>query len=777
MGDDDQGQLRDLLRVVVDSSPDWIFVKDLEHRFLLVNEAFARAQKLAPEQMIGRRDTEFWSHELCEGDSAKSLRGFHHDDRDAFEGKPIRNPNDPATDADGTLRIFDTFKAPLRDPQGRVYGVLGFSRDVTELRRAESELRDSEERFRVFEQAAVGVALIDTSTGRFVRVNRKYAEILGYPRDAFSELDFMQITHPEDLAEDLASMERLRRGELRDFALEKRLLRSDGTLVWVALTVSATWQVGGTPTQHIAVIVDIGARRAAEQKSQQDRAGLESTLAALPDLMFDVDDAGRIYDFRAPDPQMLAVPPEMFLGRTLAEVLPPEAVANIDRAIAEAVTQRRSMGHRYSLEIGGSERWFELSIARKNVDAERPRLIAIARDITDRILAEQQRRSLETQLRQSQKMEAVGTLAGGIAHDFNNILTIIGLNLDAARDEMPQNHQASYAFEQIAKAAERATQLVRQILAFSRKQATRRVEIAPEDLVIDAIQLLRATLPAGVELTVSVASVPGIYGDPTQLQQVLINLGTNAWQAMERGVGTIGFTLQTVTIESGHPTLPPAEYVRIRIEDNGAGMAPATLERVFEPFFTTKEPGRGTGLGLSVAHSIVDDHDGALAITSELGRGTTCDVFLPTAAQPATQAPNGSLPSLATATHGLRVLYVDDEVALLRPTLRLLESLGYVATGLSHPRVALEAVRNDPRAFDIVMTDFRMPDLSGIDLAQEIVAIRSDLPIVLVTGFASCTEQQLRVSGIRHVLDKPFDRATLGEVLRSCSVEREPTKE
>ena len=623
-----------------------------------------------------------------------------------------------------------------------------------------------EARFRVlFEQAAVGVALIETATGRFVRVNRKYTEIIGYSQEAMTALDFMQITHPEDLAPDLAAMEQLKRGERREFALEKRLIHKDGTPIWVALTVSPMWAPGEAPTLHIAIVQDISQRKAAEERGRQARDALESTLAALPDLLFDIDDEGRIYDFRAPVLERLAVPPEVFLHHTLAEVLPPEVAAVVQGAIDEALVRGRSTGRSYRLDLRGEEKWFEISIARKRVDTGRPRFIAIARDITERVLAERQQRSLEAQLRQSQKMEAVGTLAGGIAHDFNNLLTVIKLSVEGARSEISPDHPAAVSLHAIAHVAQRAENLVRQILTFGRTRSASRTAIVVNEALLEATSLLRATLPAGIRLVVALPEgLPlNVSADPTQLQQVLINLGTNAWQAITRGVGTITFGARRVRIEGAHLGLADGDYVALRVSDDGEGMAPETLERIFEPFFTTKGPGKGSGLGLSVVHGIVQSHGGAITATSTPGAGTTFDVYL--AAAEAVPAPSVSAPKPATRSAGGAIIYVDDELALMRPVLMLLGQLGYQATGFANPRDALAAVRADPLAVDLVLTDLNMPELSGIDLARELRAIRADLPIILVSGFAPLPDEQLADHGIQHRLTKPFEAETLAAVL------------
>ncbi len=636
--------------------------------------------------------------------------------------------------------------------------------DPTELREVARSLRESESRFRVlFEQAAVGVGLLETATGRFVRVNHKYVEMIGYSEREMLGLDFMTITCPDDLAPDLALMERLKRGEIREFSMEKRLVRKDGTLLWVELNVSPMWGVGEEPTQHIAVVVDVTHRKAAEEKAAIARAELESTLAALPDLLFDVDDEGRLYDYRARHDSLLAVPPAAFMGRTIAEVLPPDAASVILGAIKEAVANGRSSGAQYQLPVGGVPRWFETSMARKTVQSGRPRVIAIARDITERVDAERKRRDLEAQLRQAQKMEAIGTLAGGIAHDFNNLLTGIGLSVAVARRDLPADHRAAQSLRAMDTIVSRAEKLVQQILAFSRKQPVSRSILTMNDAVVEATDLLRATLPAGVVLETNVApDAPRVDADPTQLQQVLVNLGTNAWQSFEGRTGTIRFEASRVVTQPGHPSLAAGEWARFRVRDDGVGMSPETLERIYEPFFTTKGPGDGSGLGLSVVHGIVEEHGGVILVESAPGRGTTFDVYLAAVNAPTTEPPRAQP---VVRGDGARILYVDDETMILSPITSILEDLGYRPSACSDPREALERIRSDPGGLDILITDLNMPQLSGIDLARAVHELLPDLPIVLVSGFAPQADEQLESVGIRRRLSKPFETSELSEVL------------
>ena len=638
--------------------------------------------------------------------------------------------------------------------------------DGVPSRDLERRLRDSEHRFRaLFEQAAVGVAMLDSATGAFLRVNRKYVEIIGYSAEQMRGLDFMSITYPEDLAEDLAAMERLRRGEIREFALEKRLLRADGTPIWVALAVSALWAPGEPPSEHVAVVQDISARKAAERRGEQARAELESTLAALPDLMFDLDDEGRIHDFRAPHPELLAAPPEVFLGRTMREVVPADVADIVERTLAEALIRGHASGARYRLEIGGVTRWFELSAARKHVDSGRPRVIAIVRDITEREVAEERRRSLEIQLRQAQKMEALGTLAGGIAHDVNNLLTVIGLSLETIRRDLAPPQQDSAPLRALDTVLARATKLVQRILAFGRKAPVSRTIVPANEAMLEATNLLRSTLPAGIALEIKLADDDlRVDADPTQLHQVLINLGTNAWQAIDRGTGTIGFELSRETIGAGHPALAPGAYARFRVRDDGSGMTADVRARIFEPFFTTKGDGQGSGLGLAVVHGIVEEHHGLITVASRPGAGTTIDVYLGAATADVAAA---SPAPITIRGPGAMVIYVDDEPLIVHAVVSALELLGHRARGFTRASAALAAIRAEPSAVDVVITDLSMPEMSGVELAHTITALGVDLPIVLVSGYAPQADEELTRAGIRHWLPKPFDIATLSELVRS----------
>lgn len=388
------------------------------------------------------------------------------------------------------------------------------------------------------------------------------------------------------------------------------------------------------------------------------------------------------------------------------------------------------------------------------------RVAGLAADTTDR-------RQLEDVVRQAQKMEAVGTLAGGIAHDFNNILAAIVGYCELMRLELRPGQPALESVQQIRTACDRAKGLIQQILAFSRPEAYSRKVTSLQTITAESIGLLRATLPAGVELHRSVAEdTPPVLADANQIHQVLVNLCTNAWHAMEAEQGRIELDLRRVVLTPQQaaqlPGLRSGVFARLSVSDSGRGMEEEVMRRIFEPFFTTKPPGKGTGLGLSVVHGIMRNHDGAISVESRRGVGTTFHLYFPGV---------GSLPDLSAPPRvtepatgrGQRILYLDDEEVLVTLATRILTRLGYAVSGFTSATEAVEAFRGAPRSFDVVVTDMNMPGASGLQVADSLLKIRPDIPVVLSSGYLT-DEIQLHAQriGIRKVLYKPNTMVELG---------------
>jgi CheY-like chemotaxis protein len=367
-------------------------------------------------------------------------------------------------------------------------------------------------------------------------------------------------------------------------------------------------------------------------------------------------------------------------------------------------------------------------------------------------------------------MEAIGQLSGGIAHDFNNILAAIIGNVQLALEDIEPSHAAVENLEEIAKSARRAKNLVQQILTFARQNPAERRLIAPSAIAEDSVRLLRATIPAGVELALRYADdVPDVLADPTQLEQVIVNLCTNAWHALEGEKGRIDVQLKSVVLNDATAralSCPRSgQHAQISVRDTGKGMDGATVQRIFEPFFTTKTPDRGTGLGLSVVHGIVKSHEGAISVKSALHSGTTFDVYLPSAA--AHQGRYSTVIPRLERGHGEEVLYLDDDPALVRVTRRTLERLGYHVTTCTTAALALEMFLSNPRRFALVITDLNMPEFSGIELAAQLLKVRADVPIILTSGYITEDVKAAALeTGIRTVVHKPNTAEELSQAIR-----------
>jgi PAS domain S-box-containing protein len=425
----------------------------------------------------------------------------------------------------------------------------------------------------------------------------------------------------------------------------------------------------------------------------------------------------------------------------------------------------------------GSWKWVlsrGMVIAR-DADGRPLRMVGTHTDITELKQAEAQQRALETQLRESQKMEAIGTLAGGVAHDFNNLLAAILGNLALAREDVGPDHAAQESLAEIHRAAIRARQLVQQILAFSRRQ-TQELQRQPlKPLVNEALRLMRSLLPAGVRLNARLATSPlPVLADATQVQQVLMNLCTNAWQALDQRPGDITVGLDEVELDAaqalrlGH--LPPGAYALLSVADNGPGMDEATQQRVFEPFFTTKAPGSGTGLGLSVVHGIVKAHQGAITLHSTPGEGTRFDVYLPLASGaadaevPAPAAPPPAVP----APPGRHIVYVDDYEALVFLAGRLLRKQGYRVSTFLSGEEALAWFRVSREPVDLCVTDHNMPGMSGVELAQAVHALRPGLRIAIVSGHVNeALLDAAAAAGVSDVLGKQDSMDALADAVRA----------
>ena len=425
------------------------------------------------------------------------------------------------------------------------------------------------------------------------------------------------------------------------------------------------------------------------------------------------------------------------------------------------MTEKSIRFENYSQEL---DKYFEVLA----YSPQKGQFATVFTDITDRKLAEEERERLEEQLRQSHKMEAIGTLAGGIAHDFNNMLGIILGNTQLAIDDVPEWNSARLNLEEIEIASLRAKDVVRQLLSFARKTDQRRKPVKINPIVTDVLKLIRSSIPTSIVIRSNIPKESQIiFADPTQINQVMLNLCTNADQAMEEDGGILEISLDSMTLDESTAQsykLSPGRYVKLTVNDTGHGIDPKFKDRIFDPYFTTRDFGKGSGMGLAMVHGIVINHDGAITVESEIGKGTTFNIFFPIVSrEPVPEITiNEDLP-----TGKERILFVDDEESIVKMGRQRLERLGYKVASTTSPIEALDLFRSKPDQFDLVITDLTMPKMTGDKLVKEILNIRPEMPIIICTGFSKKMDgEKAREIGASGYLEKPHEKSDLARMVR-----------
>ena len=565
-------------------------------------------------------------------------------------------------------------------------------------------------------------------------------------------------------------------------------------------------QTSGPPlSQFLCAVIDQGpllAERQAlqhsaetlQQRNEQIRASekrLEAVINSALDAIICVDQHQRITVFNPTAAALFQCSASDALGSTLDRFLPDAAQA---LAFAQLTTQAL-LGEMTALTASGKELAVEVSVSFER-HADGKTTTVFARDLTGRKKAEAHRNELEAQLRESHKMQAVGTMAGGIAHDFNNILGAILGNVELAKADCAAGSPVLESLLEIDKAGRRARDLVRQILTFSRNEPPQRSAVSLAEVVHDTERLLRVTLPPAIELHMQLqAGLPPVLADATQVEQALLNLCTNAVHAIGTERGSIHVEAATVQPDqrlTERLGLAPIDYVALTVRDTGPGMDAATLERIFEPFFTTKPVGQGTGLGLAVVHGVMRTHEGGVDVQSAPGQGSRFTLYFPVAtgatagAQPspaaqavplaaATSAPEPAEPSGGAPGKKHHVMYVDDDQALVFLVQRLLRRRGYEVSGYTDPHEATAALRAAPQAYDLLVTDYNMPGFCGVDLVREARLIRPDLPVALASGYVTAEiEQAALAEGAQALIHKPNDVEELCATVQRLIVGHDP---
>lgn len=522
--------------------------------------------------------------------------------------------------------------------------------------------------------------------------------------------------------------------------------------------ICAVIDQGPLLAQRLALQLSTQKLQERNEQLLQSQTRLAAIINSTLDAILCVDKSHQIIVFNPTAATLFRCPAAQALGQPLVNFLP-DAIHALSYS---DITSHAQLGEMTGLTSQGESVPLEVSLSfERHEDGDI--ITLFIHDLTARKKMETHRTALESQLRESQKMQAIGTMAGGIAHDFNNIISAILGNVALARLDVPHEGPVQTSLNEIDHAGRRARDLVRQILTFSRNEPPHRVPLQLADVVHETLRLVKVTLPPHVSLQTSIdATAPPVLADATQIEQALLNLCTNAIHAMTEQNGILrvelSFNMRTTDDSMERRSGLRSQHVKLTVSDTGCGMSDATQQRIFEPFFTTKPVGQGTGLGLSVVHGIMRAHVGSVRVKSTLGQGSVFKLYFPvtdTEIEPVNLSPTDSTLSLGA---GQRIIYVDDDEALVFLVKRLLMRKGYQVVTFTDPRQALAMLQNDPHCCDLLVTDYNMPGYSGVDLLRNIKTILPTLPVALASGYVTPEiERDALAAGARALIHKPND--------------------
>jgi PAS domain S-box-containing protein len=746
------------LETLIDAMPYQVLYKDTQLRYLGCNKAFERATEFDKNQIIGRTVYEIRPGELADLHHRADLQLLADSDGNGMVYDEIQEG------ADGAREYSQINKAVFRNQDGTIGGIICASVDITGLKRAEQAMRDSEERLSLALSASqMGVWEWNVKTGN-IFWSPECHEIFGV-KDFSGKFDhFTNLIYYEDLPDV--------RGKITQ-AIETsaiyqdqfRIVKSGGDVRWVSVLGQAVCGELSSPQRLIGVIQDITERKAVETAIKESEAKFRSYIENSPLAVLVANREGRILDFNRAALNLFQFDAGTLAEMNLSSIHPEEDRDIFIQDFARLLDKGHVEVERRIRRADGQILWVALQV----VMISHQLSLGYWQDITTRKEAEAERNIIEKQLRQAQKMEALGTLAGGIAHDFNNMLGIIMGYTEMAKWEVGNGSPVVGKLEEVLKASNRAKELVKQILAFSRRSEQQKIQLQIGTIIKEAMKILRPSLPSTIEIRTDVRSKSTVLADPTQMHQVLMNLCTNAAHAMQDKGGVLEVKLADTELgperAASSEGLEPGRYVELSVKDSGHGIDPSIIDLIFDPFFTTKGLGEGTGLGLAVVHGIVKSCAGAIDVRSTPGEGTTFTVLFPVVeadCRTVTVETANSLP------HGHeRVLVVDDEPVFAELVQQMLIRLGYDAVFRTAGEEGLEAFRRQPaeKAFDLIITDVTMPHFTGLDLAREVSSLQLNVPLILMTGFSRKADaKELDGLGIHGFLMKPV---TIGELART----------
>lgn len=646
------------------------------------------------------------------------------------------------------------------------------AKTIIELKKTQEYLHDAVLRKNEAVKASnVGIWDWDLVTNK-VEFSIEWKKQIGYEDHEIGD-DFKEWedrVHPDDLGSTLEIVQRSIAEGRQDHHVEFRFRHKDGSYRWILTQGSVFQDDSGNPVKMVGSHVDITERKKVEEALRESQERLKRAFENIPDVVVIYDTNLTIRYINKAVTQITGRQESEFIGKREEEIWPAEIYNSYMPTLLKAFKTGITQSIETVLEIpSGASSYLKITcVPVLDQKGKVKEILGITQDLTERKKSEADRLKLEATLRQSQKMESIGTLAGGIAHDFNNILSsIIGFT-ELALDEVEEDTSVADSLQEVYAAGQRAKELVSQILAFARQSDEALKPIQVGLIIEEVLKFIRSSIPTTIEIKKNIDSVSLIMGNETQIYQVLMNLCTNAAHAMEDRNGVLMVGLRDVTVDKAAKwkkiDLTCGEYLELMVSDTGVGIAPEIVDSVFDPYFTTKGPGEGTGLGLAMVHGVVESYGGKISVASTAGKGTIFTLYLPVTGKhgehrlyKTTEFPTGSE----------RILFVDDEFSIAKIGSRIVESLGYSVTIRTNSVEALALFGTKPYDYDLVITDMTMPNMTGDKLAGEMMKIRPDIPVILCTGYSkNLSDESAREIGIKAVAYKPIVKADLAKLVR-----------
>jgi PAS domain S-box-containing protein len=653
--------------------------------------------------------------------------------------------------------------------------------EIKERKRVEEVIRTSEARQSLILGSLPMAFYIAQPFGDYggTWVSEQIFRIAGYVPERFNEDIHLwaKRLHPEDRDQTLAVFDSLQKKNV--IRVEYRWQRADGKYIWIEDNAVLVRDESGKPKEIIGTWLDITERKEILDALRKSEAKYRLIAENVSDVIFTAD-LNYNYTYISPSVKtQRGYSPDDFMKHRIGDTLTPASAKIIRETIKEEleIENKKSNGksgpRKMELEAytkDGAIIWVEVVLSFTYDQNNNPTgILGVTRDITERKKAEEEKEALKKQLLQTQKMEALGTLAGGIAHDFNNILSIIFGYVDLAIMDINIPDRLQVHLDEVGKAARRAKDLITQILTLSRRKEQEKKPLRLSIIVKETLKLLQSTIPASIEIRHSIDSQETVIADSTQVHQIIMNLCTNAYHAMRNTSGILAVSLKDMEISDEDFLtdlgILPGKYIRLEISDTGGGMDDETKEKIFDPYFTTKEIGEGTGLGLSVVHGIVSSHSGYIKVYSELSIGTTFHVYLPAVGGSA--FPSGTVEKKEPVKGGKeRIMVVDDEQKIINITNEVLIKYGYDVKTYNNSTLALQEFEKDPEKYDLIITDMTMPHMNGLEFAKKLIEITSDIPIILCSGYSELISKEIAEKMGLHYFPKPIVMSDLVRTTR-----------